>query len=86
MLVGVPSTVQLAKGDATLVAVKTVKEAFGLFVKVNRKMPDPSIVEPVSVGAVPTTIWETGMVWPSKVICAVRLGAELAVNENSPHH
>lgn len=63
-----PTTVHLASGNEILVAVSTVKEALGLFVKENWMTPLPSIRTPVKLGGVPINPCVMEIVWPSKLI------------------
>src|SRR5665213_247228 len=78
---GLPTVAQLLSGNDRLVVDTTVKAARGVLVKVNWKTPLACICKPVKVGGVPITPWIMGMVWPSKLIFAVRAGPVLAVKE-----
>src|ERR1700690_751377 len=78
MLVGTPTTVQPASGSDRLVLANTLNDVPAVaLLKANWNTPGPAIATPTIVGAVTKTACFTGMVWPSKVMFAVRV--ELSV-------
>ena len=79
VFVAVPATVQLVRGNDRLAEQRTVKDAPGVLVKANCKTPPPSIRAAVRAGGVPIigAACVTAMLWPSKVMLALRLEPEV---------
>ena len=62
----------VAQRQRQLVLDSTVKDAPGMLVKANWKTPLPIICAPVGSAGANHSLCVTGMVWPSKVMWAVR--------------